>query len=315
MDKTTQAFEEKNLQWKPHTGLAIVFAIILQPFVFLYLNKLRWFFLYLCLSLCIGVLEVSNFFGIDSPPLIFDIPLISILQISLFITIIIHAIISARKNDFALKRSWYAYAWSTLGIFCTLLISILLSRIFLFEFYQVPAGSMLPTINFGDHIVLKKYGYGNYKLFNISILKTQTSQNLERGNIVVFEFPQDPNVSYIKRLIGKEGDTILMQNGSFSIKLACPQNLSCPDYEPVLVNAETSISTLSNQKARILTEQLDNAQYQIMLQNNRMGQNEQFVVPKDHYFVLGDNRFNSSDSRYWGFVPKENIIGKVVWIL
>ncbi len=160
---------------------------------------------------------------------------------------------------------------------------------------------MYPTLDVGDYIIVSKLGYGNYDLFGLDITNTRMIRHVERGDVMVFEYPRQPELDFIKRVVGIPGDQILMQGHSLRVN-------------GVEVTRETE-STKEN--ISILREHLDTSSYQIALNIDRSHSNEEFnlTVPADAYFVLGDNRNNSNDSRYWGFVPAENMIGKLVYKL
>ncbi len=154
-------------------------------------------------------------------------------------------------------------------------------RAFVFEIYKIPSGSMEPTLQIGDRILVVKYPYGPRIPFSGKHLPAMKEPKI--GDVIVFIYPEDPTRNFVKRLVGKGGDTIEIKNG-FVLRNGAPLT------EP---KAFRSIS------------------YRNMGQYGQEGQ--LIKVPKDCYFVLGDNSSSSRDSRYWGFVPKENFIGKAVF--
>ncbi len=198
---------------------------------------------------------------------------------------------------------------------------VLVLRSFLYEPFQIPSGSMMPTLLIGDFILVEKYAYGiKDPVFRSQLVETGKPQ---RGDIVVFKYPEDQRVDYIKRVIGVPGDTVRYENKEICIK---------PQGESICKKIELSDATKSefyqhedDVSLMQRDEKLAEVSYQTLINpyrydrvsayQPRSGVNE-WVVPKGHYFTLGDNRDNSKDSRFWGFVPEENLVGKAVaiWI-
>ena len=174
---------------------------------------------------------------------------------------------------------------------------IFILRTFMYEPYQIPSGSMIPGLQVGDFILVNKHSYG-LKINRIGKPFAMASDP-EYGDVVVF-IPPHVNVPYIKRLIGKPGDTIRYINKKLYI------NGDPIDQELIsLSGEETLLQEVFKDSKRIIRVQGGSASYP-----------EEFSVPAEHYFVMGDNRDNSSDSRYWGFVPRENFMGtgEMIWM-
>jgi len=172
---------------------------------------------------------------------------------------------------------------------------IFILRTFLFEPYQIPSGSMMPGLKVGDFILVKKFTYG------IKVNRTGPpmafGKDPELGDVVVFIPPHDHR-PFVKRLIGKPGDRITYINKKIYVN-GKPINQK-------LLSEEDNI--------RIYEEKLNDKTIQIQQIISRINYSEEWVVPKDMYFVVGDNRDNSNDSRYWGFVPRENFMGTADYI-
>jgi len=174
---------------------------------------------------------------------------------------------------------------------------IFVLRTFIYEPYQIPSGSMIPGLQVGDFILVNKHSYG-LKINRIGKPFAMASDP-EYGDVVVF-IPPHVNVPYIKRLIGKPGDTIRYINKKLYINGdSIEQELISHD------GIETYLQETYLKSTRVIRVQGGSASYP-----------EEFSVPAGHYFVMGDNRDNSSDSRYWGFVPREHFMGtgEMIWM-
>ena len=174
---------------------------------------------------------------------------------------------------------------------------IFILRTFVYEPYQIPSGSMIPGLKVGDFILVNKHSYG-LKVNRIGDAFA-LSADPEYGDVVVF-IPPHVNVPYIKRLIGKPGDTIGYLNKKIYVNGKAIQ-------QEFISSTEEEI---------FLKETLGSADRIIRIVGGSASYPEEFSVPANHYFVMGDNRDNSSDSRYWGFVPRENFMGtgELIWM-
>ncbi|MEM1411569.1 MAG: signal peptidase I [Pseudomonadota bacterium] len=187
------------------------------------------------------------------------------------------------------------------------LFIVLLFRSFLFEPFKIPSGSMIPTLLIGDFIVVNKYSYG----LRLPVLNTKFVDlgEPERGDVVVFRYPVDPSVNFIKRVIGLPGDAVTYRDKRFFI-----------NGEPVEVqggaafqSTDVKCSTPRSDAVRF-REDLGPTRHDFLVHENVRGRNGQWQVPEGHYFMVGDNRDRSNDSREWGFVPEENLVGRAVGI-
>ena len=192
------------------------------------------------------------------------------------------------------------------SLFPVLLI-VLVFRSFLFEPFKIPSGSMIPTLLVGDFIVVNKFSYGirlpvlNKKIIDIG--------EPERGDVVVFRYPKDTSVNFIKRAIGLPGDTIAYRDKQLFINGEKVEETAAGRFGSSDVKCTTPAVDAS-----LFWEQLGNANHNILLHDRSGSRNGQWVVPEGHYFMMGDNRDRSNDSREWGFVPEENILGRAVGI-
>ncbi|MEI5639022.1 MULTISPECIES: signal peptidase I [unclassified Pseudoalteromonas] len=211
-----------------------------------------------------------------------------------------------------------------------MIAAITIFRSFIFEPFQIPSGSMMPTLLDGDFILVEKYAYGiKDPVWRTKLVETGTP---ERGDIAVFKFPLDERVDFIKRIVGLPGDHIVYRNRQLYIKPKCTatqeqaNGLTCGEYNKIdvdIVNRDEF--TQGPMQLVRLTEHLPDAEHDILINpevlelTDRYYQQpgtrrDEWVVPEGSYFAMGDNRNNSQDSRMWGFVPDENLVGRAVFI-
>jgi len=188
-----------------------------------------------------------------------------------------------------------------------ILLIVLLFRSFLFEPFKIPSGSMIPTLLIGDFIVVNKFAYG----LRLPVLnrKVVSIGEPERGDVVVFRYPVDPKVNFIKRMVGLPGDTITYRDKQLFINGEALSTVAQGRYASSDIKCDTPRAD-----AMLMEEKLGDANHDILIHENSAGRNQQWVVPEGHYFVMGDNRDRSNDSREWGFVPDDNLMGRAVGI-
>ena len=217
----------------------------------------------------------------------------------------------------------------TAGLFPVILVVFVL-RSFLFEPFKIPSGSMIPTLWVGDLILVNKFHYG----VRLPVINTQVTagEPVRRGDVMVFRYPPKPSLDYIKRVVGVPGDEVAYLNKQLSINGKVVAKANLPDFfeqdslsyikqfqETFPVGA--SPSEMTNTKAVRL---LNNAERPAFIAGtedfpfkNQCSYSVEGVVckvPPGHFFMMGDNRDNSLDSRYWGFVPEANIVGKAILV-
>jgi len=187
--------------------------------------------------------------------------------------------------------------------FFPVILVVFLLRSFLVEPFRIPSGSMLPSLLIGDFILVNKYAYGiRLPVINQKILDLGTPK---RGDVVVFRFPAEPSVNYIKRVIGVPGDRVLYKDKRLYINGQPMEQLNPRPY--------AASDDLTGEISE-LTEKLDGVSHEILL-SDRPDRALEVTVPAGHYFVMGDNRDHSNDSRYWGYVPDQNLVGRafLIW--
>lgn len=270
----------------PKIWIAVLLGIFLQPFVFLYVNRPRLFWPYLLAALVIAAVDWYLVLGLH---LLFSVicPL--------------HACWIIRRYDASQPRRWYSRVWVVIGFYLGLMLSVLLVRAFLYEPYAVPSASMHPTLVEGDMVIVQKWGFAQSALFGYTLpgAGSVAPERMQRGKVYVF-YPADRDVLYVKRLLALPGDVIAIT------------------AQGVVINGET----LSNEpmgETDVLSsfsETAGSEQYRIQYLKDAPPRTiRTFKVPDGHYFFLGDNRDNSDDSRHWGSVPAQRIVGEVVGVL
>ena len=192
------------------------------------------------------------------------------------------------------------------SLFPVILI-VLILRSFLIEPFRIPSGSMMPTLLDGDFILVNKFTYGiRLPVLNKKVIEIGEPQ---RGDVAVFRYPKDPKVDYIKRVIGLPGDKIVYRNKKLYINGKFMRLTDFGRYEASGVG-------ITMAGAQMLEEDLQQAKHNILIDHDRPVLNMEYTVGEGEYFVMGDNRDNSNDSRFWGTVPEQNLVGRafMIWM-
>ncbi len=227
-----------------------------------------------------------------------------------------------RKGNAAVEAEG---AWLEISkSFFPVILAVFVVRSFLFEPFKIPSGSMIPTLHVGDFILVNKFDYGiRMPISNRVAIGVGHPQ---RGEVMVFKYPEDPSTDYIKRVVGLPGDVVEYESKRLTINgqaVATESDGTFGDVEDALSYATFSrfkeqlgthlhsIITLDQQPPVFLSQVRDFPDRQNCIYN---AQGFACKVPPGHYFMMGDNRDRSSDSRYWGFVPENNIVGKAVLV-
>jgi len=200
---------------------------------------------------------------------------------------------------------------STLVEYCKsffpVILAVLLLRSFLVEPFRIPSNSMMPTLLTGDFILVNKYAYG----LRLPVLNKKVVDLGEpkRGDVVVFRYPKDPSVDYIKRVVGLPGDRVGYYNKTVYINGEPVSQVPAGVF--IGVGSGISMSGASERQ-----EQLGDVLHDILVMPRTPGLEGEYVVGEDEYFAMGDNRDNSNDSRYWGPVPEANLVGRAfrIWM-
>ena len=232
-----------------------------------------------------------------------------------------HSAASRQQIEAAILRqpTWIEYS----GSFFPVIALVFFLRSFLFEPFKIPSTSMVPTLLVGDLILVNKFTYGiRLPILNQKIIEVNDPQ---RGDVMVFKYPKDMSQDYIKRVIGVPGDKITYENKRLTVNDKPVSYTPMDDYldDEAPVYHKQFMEDLTGVQHRILN--MDNKRTLELSQVDNFPNREACVysyekftciVPAGNYFMMGDNRDNSADSRYWGFVPNKNIVGKaiVVWM-
>ncbi len=215
------------------------------------------------------------------------------------------------------QPTWIEYS----GSFFPVIALVFVLRSFLYEPFKIPSESMLPTLQVGDLILVNKFTYGiRLPILNKKIIDLNDPQ---RGDVMVFKYPKDMSQDYIKRVIGVPGDKITYENKRLTVNGQTVTYTPMDDY----LDSEKPVYH------KLFVEDLPGAQHRILNTEGRptleLSTVDNFpkreacvysyekvscVVPEGNYFMMGDNRDNSADSRYWGFVPNQNIVGKAFFV-
>ena len=208
----------------------------------------------------------------------------------------------AAARQSVLMQPWWL-DW-TAGLFPVILVVFLL-RSFLFEPFKIPSGSMIPTLLVGDLILVNKFHYGvRLPVINKKIIENHDPQ---RGDVLVFRYPKDTSIDYIKRVVAIPGDEVAFLNQQLFINYD-------PEFRETLNGVQHGI--LINPQSKPFYGPEDQISFPHRENCRYSAEGVTCKVPAGNYFMMGDNRDNSQDSRFWGFVPDENIVGKafLVWM-
>ncbi len=216
---------------------------------------------------------------------------------------------AAREEDAGPRPSGLAVVRELLRTWGPAVLAVLLIRTFIFEPYRIPSGSMVPTLLIGDHVLVSKFAYGLWVPF--TEVELVDLGDPERGDIIVFRYPRNPRLTYIKRVVGIPGDTIRVRNNRVVLNGEEQPTVATGAYDFIddgcrAIPSQGYRETLSGVGHDILTSTTG---------GSFLADTREITVPPDSVFVMGDNRDHSEDSRRWNFVRYDQIKGKahVVW--
>ena len=246
----------------------------------------------------------------------FALFLLSLLVVTGLVWLLEMSVLRKKRTREAKQPWWVEYSVS----FFPVILVVFVLRSFLVEPFKIPSGSMIPTLLIGDFILVNKFTYGiRLPVANVKIVEMGSPK---RGDVMVFRYPADPSLDYIKRVVGLPGDRVEYRDKELRINGVPVPRRPLGDYE----------SRERLQYFPRYLESFDGAGHEIIVEKEAPGfisRSMDFshsgncdynsgglacTVPAGHYFMMGDNRDNSSDSRVWGFVPDANIVGKAFFI-
>ena len=299
----------------PKPWLAALLNIVLSPFGLLYAGQGRLAILFFVVQAAIGITAFVTSGNV--------VVVIGLLQIVLIAAGAIIAYRRARAPT-GQPRPWYTRWRGMLLIVMSMALVTTLLRMFLYEPFKSPSKSMLPTIGIGDRILVQKIGYGHVSTFGLHLASLPHTSVLKRGDLIVFDRPLKPAETYIKRVVGLPGDRVVYRDGHLIVNGQDTRVSQLADFmDPEIprfwrryrnrldgVQFDTLAEKESDGRALKARPEAPN----IPLIDRCVYTNEEIhcEVPAGHYYVMGDHRDNSVDSRYFGFVRADQVIGKVV---
>lgn len=242
----------------------------------------------------------------------FALFMVAILAVTGFIWLLDSLVLRKKRAADAAEPVLVEYAKS----FFPVILLVFFVRSFIIEPFKIPSGSMMPTLLAGDYILVNKFTYGlRVPILNNRFLDVNEPK---RGDVFVFHYPPSPSVDYIKRVVGLPGDKIRYVDKRLTINGQLLDVQDVGDYTYV----KPGLNMLTAKQYR---EQLGDVQHDILINpwvgnydadalGAKLANDEEIVVPAGHYLAMGDNRDDSSDSRVWGFVPEQNLVGKAFFI-
>lgn len=280
------------MEWRPKRWLAALLSLLIAFLGLLYVQRPRLALVYLLASLATqaAAFGLTVFAGVTAGA----VGVAAFIGIGMFAAI--HAFRLASAFAPTTERRWYS-RWY--GLIAAVLVNygvVILIRSFVFEPFRTPSEAMFPTLPSGSFVIVKKWGYGDYGSLGVRILRKEPTAEVERGDLILFRLSQNiDDVVYVKRVIGLPGDHVISSRTGLVI-----------NGKPVPTRAQGS---RGHYEFRI--ENLDGLSFPVAYLPSHPAPDFEIVVPKGHYFMLGDNRDNSKDSRHFGTIPSGNLVGRV----
>lgn len=298
----------------PNKWIALALGLVGAYFGLLYVGRLVWAGIYFVATLGIGISGMTWFVRSQIVP--------AVATVVLAITCAVHAYQVAKRMPAGAARPRYSRWYGLLAVAAGGAIFVVFIRAFFVEPFRVPSASMDPGIEPGSYLVVTKWGYGHYGAYGFMLSQRPISEALHRGDVVVFDYPMDQEISYVKRVVGLPGDKIVYRN----------KRLTINGTEIPVRQAGFYMDPKAHMLRPQFDETLDGNEYKTIFDDDAPpgagnplpfkfsekciydAQGMSCDIPPDNYFVLGDNRDSSSDSRRFGFVPASLIVGKV-WVV
>jgi len=300
--------------WKPKPWIAVVLSVANASLGLLYAGKPRWAGIYFATTTTIVMLAFFRAFAGVSDAIM------GALEIAAAIVGIILAYRAAKTAPERIRPK-YTRWYSLLAICAAFAVAAVAFRAFVYEPFKIPSTAMAPTTEIGSRVIVQKFGYGHYTTYGLRFASRPISAPLHRGDVIVFDYPVDPAETYVKRIVGVPGDRVVYRDKHLFVNGVDTRVRQLDDYlHPDM--PRYSQRFLDKLDGTTFATLQDDVQRQPEPSNfafrDHCAYTEDEVrcdVPAGNYFVMGDNRDNSLDSRYWGFVRSDLIIGKVVKII
>lgn len=272
---------------KQKSWIAVLLSLVFNPLGMLYLARplLALGYLIMIIVAVFVALQQSNDLVKNTLPFV---PSILAAIHGLFII----------RNASPQRRPWYSRWYGLISVTVMFSATVLFMRNFVGQIYNVPSAAMVPTVNPGDYIVVNSLGYGEYTRRYLSFLHKDVAQTVTNGDLIAFEWPTNRDTTFMMRVVGLPGDRIEYRNRQLYIN-------------DTLVTLSAVDQTSSQQ---LVTERIGETQYTVANTLGTLTKPFSTVVADDHLFVMGDNRDNANDSRYWGQLPVDHVVGKVISI-
>lgn len=252
--------------------------------------------------------------------MIFAMILFSLLVATGLVWLLDKYVLRAKRGDGTPEPWWVEYSKS----FFPVILIVFVLRSFVVEPFKIPSGSMIPTLHVGDFILVNRYTYGlRLPIVNKKVVEIGQPK---RGDVMVFHYPEDPSTDYIKRVVGLPGDEVVYRDKRLWINGQEQKLTRSGDYNYVesglrFMHTEHYLERLDGREHAVLLNpemplihMANVAQFATQEQCRYSESELRCTVPDGNYFMMGDNRDNSRDSRYWGFVPDAMIVGKAFFI-
>jgi len=295
---------------KPKKWIAMVLSIFTLPLGMLYVAQPGWAVFYFLIYFGSIV-----FYFACSP----DFLNVAVLPAAISVVCALHAYRIAGRYPDAWPRPWYSRWYGLFLMYISVPVLVVLGiRSFFFEPWVAPSRSMVPNIRQGDYLLVQKWGYGNYGTLGVRLLRRPISWPLVRGDVLVFEYPLERSILYVKRLIGLPGDQVSYRGNKLLINGAEVPVRRIGDYSANGTFESQYMEYISGREYSVLYGSTESLVPPLLdgfvLRESCTPYQDGIacIVPPGHYFVLGDNRDNSSDSRSWGFLPADHVVGRVV---
>ena len=292
----------------PNKWLAALLGFVAPPLGLLYAGSARWAGAYLVLALvAVGLVWMGM--GTTS---------VAVAGLMLSLAAAAHAWRLAVRWAAGRSRAWFSRWYGLLGVAVAAGLTLFGLRAFVVEPFSMADTSMLPGIAPGSVLVVDKWGYGHYGSFGFEVAQRPVSAPVRHGDVIVFAYPPEPMIRYAKRVVGLPGDTVAYRRGQLRINGLAVKHTPVADFvAPGDEAMQQFEEQLSGERYRVLYARDERPFFQVIedfpLRDNCRIDPEgiECQVPDGHYYVMGDNRDNSSDSRAWGFVPARHVVGRV----